>query len=213
MKLESSTFPQRQTTTSYNQWAQSSRRDKPIRKHDSLWTWHNREKPTWAVLWHGRAKCTSTICVCLCESVSVSVCLCESVSVSVSVCVCVCVWQSLSGSVLPCQRVCSYMWVCLCVSAGMLLLSKQGSAHHMVSSVPRGCHGIILPWGEMLGKGRVQEEEEGWEVKVSSSPQWSQYVEKLNGQHKNFPWITSFRYHSTVHSEVSGTPRYEWILR
>ncbi len=157
LKLENTTFPQRQTTTSYNQWAQSSRRDEPIMEHDSLRTWHCWETPTWAVLWHGTAKWTNTICVC------------------VVVCVCVPTCQSVSGSELPCQRVCSCMWPCLCVSAGMPPLSKQGSACHMVSCVPCGCHGSILPWGEMQEEGRVQEEVEDCEVGLSGIPQWCQY--------------------------------------
>lgn len=91
MKLGSKTFPQRQTTTAFNQWPQSSRRDEPIMKHDSLWTWQCRETPTWAVQWHGRVKWTSTICVCVFMSERVWICasLSKSVLLHVSVPVCI----------------------------------------------------------------------------------------------------------------------------
>lgn len=92
---------------------------------------------------------------------------------------CVCTCQSVSGSELPCQRVCSCMWPCLCVSAGMPPLSKQGSACHMVSCVPCGCHGSRLPWGEMQGEGRVQGEVEDCEVGLSGIPQWCQYGKNI----------------------------------
>lgn len=90
------------TETNYNslhQWAQSCRGHEPIIQHDSPWTWHYREMPTWAELWLDGAKWTNTISVCACvpsfECVHVRVCLhlCCPVKVHVPVFECALLYQ------------------------------------------------------------------------------------------------------------------------
>lgn len=149
-KRETTTFPQRQTTTAYSQWAESSGRDKPIMLHASLRTWHYYEMPTWAVLWHGRAKWTYTICVCMCVHVRVCLNLCFPVRKCGLACDCACVHQQECFS---CQVRVNSSCGQLC-----LLLSRQQ---------------IAMRRDKMKGDGRTQEED--CEVGLSGIPQWSQY--------------------------------------
>lgn len=171
MKLESTRRQtQRQTTTEYDQWARSWRRDEPIMKHDSPWTWHYWETPTCAVLWHGRAKWTNTVCVC------VLTCVCVYVCVHVRACLDLCF--PVKECAPACERACVYQQECFsCQSKGQLVIWSAASP---VVVTAADCHeDRCRKRGE-----RVQEEGCG-------APQWSQYGEKHNGEHKNLPWNTA----------------------
>lgn len=186
-KRETTTFPQRQTTTAYSQWAQSSGRDKPIMLHASLRTWHYYEMPTWAVRWHGRAKWTYTVCVCP------HLCVCVYMSE--------CVWICASLS----ERVVLHVTVPVCISRNASLV-KWGSTHHVVSCVCC-CHGSRLPWEELRWKGRGERRRivrldsvVYLSVPSMGKTQWT--AEKFPTTHCSLSnWATIQK----------GTPGYEWI--
>lgn len=92
-------------------------------------------------------------------------CVCVPTFVCVHVRACLDLCFPVKECAPACDRVCVYQ-------QELLLLSKQGSARHMVSCVPCGCHGSRLPRGEMQEEGSVQEEqEEDCEGGLSGTPQ------------------------------------------
>lgn len=139
-------------------------------KHDSLWTWHYWETPTWAVRWHGRAKWTNTVCVCVshvCVYVSERVWICASLSKSMVLHVTVPVSISRNASTVKARVSLSYGQL------RPLWLSRQQIAMRRDAG-----------WGESTGGGGGLRGRTQWYTTVI--PVW----EKHKGQHKNFPRVS-----------------------